>query len=296
MVSSRGFALDSYHLIGLIPFCDMFNHSSSSPHTSLSIDANVCEHCGSLLQCEHDAPDFERLEGLSARYLAKLEADGMADMVDMRVQRDVEKGKQVFSCYDEDHGDAELLVEYGFIEGGNTTITWTHRELLELDPQAARDFMALSAREPESSDSPGIGNDEGCGPVIPFVGPPCPLDQQPEPVVIRSNGEVSRSLIAILITHIHGDEKTIEVKGHLYDKVIRSLTYLRREDMGPSTSSIARRVCGLVSERMQELRGSELDKAHLEMIMEVSTSLRSRLILRLYTETSIAWSTWHCRT
>ena len=265
MVSSRGFALDTYHLIGLIPFCDMFNHSSSSPHTSLSIDANVCEHCGSLLKCEHDAPDSDRLEGMSAGYLAKLEADEMADMVDMRVQRDVKKDEQVFSCYDEDHGDAELLVEYGFTEGGNTAVTWSYRDFLVPErPEIAQRFMALVGRNTGSDE---IG-DDGNGTSASLIGPTHSSENQPEPLVIRSNGEMSRNLFTIMYNEstLSGNHD-VEERAVDLDRIIRSLNHGKSIDKSPSDLEIVNRVCELIKKRLATFHkaGATLDELNIHV-------------------------------
>lgn len=261
MVSSRGFALDTYHLIGLIPFCDMFNHSSSAPHTSLSVDSNVCEECGSLLQCEHDGPNPERLESLSAEYLAKLEADDMADMVDMRVQRNIRSGEQVFSCYDEEHADAELMVEYGFIEGRNTSITWNHREFLNPRyPETIQRFMSLLERIPEPELEDGYD-------LTPLVGPP---GEQPEPLVLRPNGELSRSLLTILFNKMA--EYNFERAGMLLDRVLRSLKYRREEDRSPLTLGIVIEVCELVEKRLATFHRHKDSTQDLGDYVEVSTS------------------------
>jgi hypothetical protein len=262
MVSSRGFALDTYHLIGLIPFCDMFNHSSCTPHTSLSVDSNVCEECGSLLQCEHDEPNPERLQSLSAEYLAKLEADGMADMVDMRVQRNIRSGEQVFSCYDEEHADAELMVEYGFIEGRNTSITWNHRQFLDPErPERIQRFMSLLERTPEPELEDGYD-------LTPLVGPP---GEQPEPLVLRPNGELSRSLITILFNWSAEDYDSFEYQGEMFDRVVRHLKYRRREDRCPQTLRMVDGVCELVEKRLATFHRHKDPTQDIEDYVEVST-------------------------
>jgi hypothetical protein len=261
MVSSRGFALDTYHLIGLIPFCDMFNHSTSAPHTSLTVDPNVCEECGSLLRCEHDGPNPDRLESLSAEYLAKLEADGMADMVDMRVQRNIRSGEQVFSCYDEEHADAELMVEYGFIEGRNTSITWNHREFLNPRyPETIQRFMSLLERIPEPELEDGYD-------LTPLVGPP---GEQPEPLVLRPNGELSRSLLTILFNKMA--EYNFERAGMLLDRVLRSLKYRREEDRSPLDLGIVIEVCELVEKRLATFHRHSDPTQGIEDYVEASTS------------------------
>lgn len=261
MVSSRGFALDTYHLIGLIPFCDMFNHSSTSAHTSLSVDSNVCETCGSLLQCEHDTTS-ERLEHLSADYLAKLETDGMADMVDMRVQRDIRSGEQVFSCYDDEHADAELMVEYGFIEGGNTAITWSYRNFLDPnDPEIAQRFMSLLQR---AGLEEHMVNYEK-----PFIGIPQPEGQGPEPLVIRPTGELSRSLATIIFNSNVDDNHSVEQIGNDLDLVIQKLNH-QDYSPHPELRRMADEVCGLIQKRLATFHRDEKSLEDLQEYVEVS--------------------------
>jgi hypothetical protein len=266
MVSSRGFALDTYHLIGLIPFCDMFNHSSSAPHTSLSVDSNVCEECGSLLQCEHDGPNPERLESLSADYLAKLEADGMADMVDMRVQRNIRSGEQVFSCYDDEHADAELMVEYGFIEGGNTAITWSYRDFLDPNhPEIAQRFMSLLQRDPGPE-----GNEGECE--KPLVEPLSPAGQGPEPLVLRPNGEISRSLATILFNASADDQHSVEQMGDDLDLVLRRL---KHEDASPrpGLQRMVPGVCDLIEKRLASFHRNNMSLDECSEYVQVSLLL-----------------------
>ncbi|WVN85318.1 uncharacterized protein L203_100463 [Cryptococcus depauperatus CBS 7841] len=126
IVSSRAFAVDDYHLTALCPFADIFNHSSS-PHTCLSSDDFVCEQCGSLPQCKHDFANDEtlppRLRHLSETEIIKLGEE--EDTIDMRVERRVEKGEEVFNTYGQ-VGDGRLLTEWGFIgeEFADHGLTW----------------------------------------------------------------------------------------------------------------------------------------------------------------------------
>ena len=58
---------------------------------------------------------------------------GNGNSVDMRVERDVGKGKVVFSCYEEGLGDGKLLVEWGFVEGGvgGDGLIWNARDVVD---------------------------------------------------------------------------------------------------------------------------------------------------------------------
>lgn len=143
MISSRTFEIDAYHIIGIIPYCDMFNHMSTKAHTSLLCDQHVCPTCGSVSLCEHDStaaigiPDTAEtrrrwLANLSTVYLSRMEKEG--NTVDMRAERDISQGEEIFSCYQEDVGDGKLLVEWGFTEGqlgsGGKGISWNVRDVV----------------------------------------------------------------------------------------------------------------------------------------------------------------------
>ena len=119
MVCTRAFLIDLWHTIALCPFADLFNHSSTQAHTSLSADDFVCHVCGSLAACPHDIASssgvVRRLEHLPESELRRLESE--PDTVDLRVdRRAISAGEQVFNSYGDDMGDARLLVEWGFVE------------------------------------------------------------------------------------------------------------------------------------------------------------------------------------
>ncbi|ORY22561.1 hypothetical protein BCR39DRAFT_551262 [Naematelia encephala] len=156
MVSTRAFVLDAYHTIGIIPFVDLFNHSSTS-HTSLLCDQNVCPTCGSILACEHDLdldaklgssdePETpQRLAHLSVNYIQRPEAEG--NNVDMCAERPIRAGEEIFSCYEEDVGDGKLLVEWGYVSGeqAGEGLTWSPRDVIR--PNQVGLFMALLQSE-----------------------------------------------------------------------------------------------------------------------------------------------------
>ena len=142
IVSTRAFVIDAYHIIGIIPFCDLFNHSSVNAHTSLLSDAFVCRLCGSILHCQHDTDPPTRianecegrqewLNNLSDEYRRRLEQEG--DMLDMRAEKDIRYDEEIFSCYEQGVGDGKLLVEWGFIErsGSGKGLTWNARDVIE---------------------------------------------------------------------------------------------------------------------------------------------------------------------
>jgi hypothetical protein len=272
LVSSRGFALDSYHSIGLIPLCDMFNHLSSSPHTSLSVDPCVCETCGSLLSCAHDT-DSDRLAHLSKDYLDGLEKEGMADKVDMRAQVNITllegtAGKQVFSCYDEEIDNAKLLVDYGFTEEGNTSISWSFREIM--DGSTIRSFMGLL----QSSSSPATDSQEDDG-ASRLVG--LRSEEQPEPLVLRSNGEISRNLFIALYLQFTDKTELEEME----EEVQSALRAIEKSRTDTGLASIISRTASLLVElleaRVAGMYKSELSLNEIEDMRDVSADLWLRI-------------------
>jgi hypothetical protein len=110
---------------------------SSSPHTSLLPDPFVCLFCGSLPQCLHDVVSngkIDRLRSVHPNHLKKMANGEIGDTVDMRAERDVNGGGEVFSCYEEGIGQGKLLVEWGFVGGGRGgdggLLKWDAMELL----------------------------------------------------------------------------------------------------------------------------------------------------------------------
>jgi hypothetical protein len=117
LISTRAFLIDIYHTLALVPFADILNHSSS-PHTSLASDDFVCHLCGSLAACQHDKSDLDIPSRLShVDPIARGMMEKEVDSVDMRSEREIKEGEEVFNSYGRGIGDARLLVEWGFIEG-----------------------------------------------------------------------------------------------------------------------------------------------------------------------------------
>jgi hypothetical protein len=184
-------------------------------------------------------------------------------MVDMRVQRNIRSGEQVFSCYDEEHADAELMVEYGFIEGGNTAITWSYRDFLDPNhPEIAQRFMSLLQRDPGPE-----GNEGECE--KPLVGPPYPAGQGPEPLVLRPNGEISRSLATILFNASADDQHSVEQIGDDLDLVLRKLN---NEDASPhpGLQRMVYGVCDLIEKRLAAFHRNDMSLDEFSEHVQVS--------------------------
>ncbi|OWZ58582.1 hypothetical protein C356_01178 [Cryptococcus neoformans c45] len=136
LISTRAFLIDLYHLTALCPFADLLNHSAF-PHTCLASDDFVCYMCGSLNVCEHDLsrPDGldengtpRRLAHLPQVEIIRLKNEN--DNIEMRLERQVKKGEEVFNTYG-DIGDGRLLAEYGFIgeEFADSGLTWEMEDI-----------------------------------------------------------------------------------------------------------------------------------------------------------------------
>lgn len=142
LITTRSFLIDLYHILALVPFADILNHSSR-PHTSLASDDFVCHICGSLPSCSHDIPSssgvVRRLEHLSHGIRKRIESE--SDCVEMRLERSVAAAGEVFNSYGEGIGDARLLVEWGFVEGefAGDGITWEVDEVLQPLQRDVRD-------------------------------------------------------------------------------------------------------------------------------------------------------------
>lgn len=284
LVSSRGFVIDAYHTIGMIPFCDMFNHSSSAPHTALSVDAGVCETCGSLLRCEHDqVADVEdempeRLADLSQAYLGTLQAEGVADKVDMRAHRDIKAGEQIMSCYDEDKSNAALLVDYGFIDDrSNTRVPW--RLGVPDGPGPGLDGTAWPTpiykafiRHLYTS---GTSFPPTRGFIGPFVNSP-PL----EPLQIRSDNHLSFPLfLALWLDHYPhaADENPDELVRSLSQAMdeIDQRSRSSSERLSPSTAATVQHIVEALQQRIDSYRNSYMLGYQLSATLHVSISADS---------------------
>lgn len=253
----------------------MFNHSSSSPHTSLSNDAGVCETCGSLLRCQHDPKDSERLEHLSQTYLDQLEKEGMADKVDMRVQRSIQAGEEVMSCYDEDKNNAALLVEYGFIDDErNTNIKWVYRDVLT--PKTLPIFIHVSELLESMPDDADAGSRSGSGSgssstsngLIGAI-----IEDQHEPPQIRSNGEISPSLFLALYPQSMSATSVEEIATEMVDAMgqIRTLRDDGSRDLSTESKSTIHSLLDLLQRRLRGYHRNQLTVAELAAELEVST-------------------------
>ncbi|KAJ7250045.1 hypothetical protein B0H12DRAFT_1121337 [Mycena haematopus] len=124
LVASRSFLVDSYHGLAMVPIADAFNHAQDN-HVHLESDFDVCPECGSLQRCVHDA----NLDHIPR----STDSDAPDNFYEMVSNLAIPPNSEVFNTYGETLGNAELLVQYGFILDGNDNdhLTWSFHELAQ---------------------------------------------------------------------------------------------------------------------------------------------------------------------
>jgi len=253
MIFTRGYVTDAYHTIALIPFCDLFNHSSASAHSSLLSDQCVCPTCGSLSTCEHDQPEASRVSHLTSEYIAQTEKEGRN--VEMRAERAIRKGEQIFSCYEEGVDNGKLLVEWGYISPTTESVRWSAAQTLRRED--GRAYLKLWQRgtlagwergiqerrygadgasalfySPEDPGDFGLHPDGllsanvilGC--LLPVIGPSSFVD----------DGELEQAVTAVMaaLEGDKGDDETLRMAGQTRDAV-RRLLQQRLDELLPWT-------------------------------------------------------------
>lgn len=322
LISSRGYVIDAYHGIALVPFVDFFNHSSLRPHTSLLSSAYVCDYCGSLPTCTHDALPGENEGGgdgavdgdnpedqdghtgardvidstsASARIpdrLSDLPLDRISqlhlesDSVDMRAERSIRSGEEIFSCYEEGVGDGKLLVEWGFMEGNELDgLSWTVREVFACEKASlVRPFIDLAQRG-AVAESITTNTIEGKveenaqeGRLVEAPDPERPVDLE-----ISSSGVVSFPLLlaASLCSDVEISDDLELVEQDIID-VIRHLNGSKLDktpdngsrpddkvDIAGRVEGVTRILLALLTQRQAELYRPELSTDDLRQLIEV---------------------------
>lgn len=279
MVSTRTFVIDTYHTIGMIPYCDLFNHSSSpsKAHSSLLSDPCVCPTCGSLLQCPHDEEVrressgaeggvvVERLAHLPVEYLTKLTADGKEDTVDMRVEREVLAGEEVLSCYEEGVGDGKLLVEWGFVGGEKTGngLIWSPRDVL--DVSVVKTFVSL-VREGVLNDIM-IGEDN-----IGILGHPS--TSKPGLLNLYPDGRVSINLLVAILLSLHPSDVDMDDLDQVYLLILDVVQDISSDANTSSaerhsvTSEVVQSMLKIFHTRLEQM--SHFDLEEIRLIRSVS--------------------------
>lgn len=259
MVSTRGYITDAYHAIALIPFCDLFNHSSH-PHTSLLSDQCVCPICGSLASCSHDPPGEDRISHLSPDYIAQTEDEGRN--VEMRAERAIAAGDQVYSCYEEGLGDGKLLVEWGFLgqEKNGQGVTWRASEVLRRED--GRAYMTITQRERV------LGLlDEALLEIQP-ARPVCHLTDDPSVFNITADGVIGINILLACYLRSRSSEVRMEELEEIEDDVVRIIQAVWRNEKIDEATMLRREVRQLVAGRLSALReGQRMDVSeHIPVI------------------------------
>jgi hypothetical protein len=244
MIFTRGYVTDAFHTIALIPFCDLFNHSSTSAHTSLLSDQSVCPTCGSLRLCEHDPPGAERVAHLTSEYIDQTEKEGRN--VEMRAETAIRRGEQIYSCYEEGLGNGKLLVEWGYISSVDDGLRWSAGEVLRRED--GRAYLALWQRDLlagwyEKAHGHGTGERP--------VGTMLYFPEDPGDFGLRPNGSLSVNVVLALLLQLDGPAGLEDV-GDLEDAVIEVMGAINRGEAPGAGQERADPVCCGVQRLLQE--------------------------------------------
>lgn len=262
MVSTRAFLLDNFHMVAMVPFCDMFNHSNRA-HSSILTDSQVCEECGANGPCKHTEDEAEavadRVASLSVSEKAR---DDIRNDVEMRVERKAKAGEEVLSCYEADVSDAKLLVEWGFVsgEGGGEGITWTPR--IVLDQRTGRTFITMSQEgrlehfdkytivRPSLADQPGLFN-------------------------LYPDGKVSINLLVAVVLGCIPEVEDPATVEKVFTQVLHWYTEGKQGDVGAekkAVEAVPRALVDLLQSRLTGIGVRMKQEADMREIIDVSVS------------------------
>jgi hypothetical protein len=283
LISTRAFLIDIYHTLALVPFADILNHSSS-PHTSLASDDFVCHLCGSLGACQHDGDGIpERLAHVNP--IARGVMGQEVDSVDMRSEREIREGQEVFNSYGRGIGDARLLVEWGFIEGefAGHGLEWGIDEVLASVASEGDDVKGIKKVWEE------IINKEA---VVLELYPDGDLDEDTEKLIsppitsssddhilnLNHNGQISLSIWIALYLLCRDTTSTKRIESD----IITSVNALETANISPNptlditTKETSRRVAQLLRNRLGQMYRPEMPMEELLDVRDVSLSMSSR--------------------
>jgi hypothetical protein len=203
----------------------------------------------------------------------------MINMVDMRVQRPVRCGEEIMSCYDDEKRNADLFVEYGFVnDEPNTSVRWLHRDVLA--PETVRLFGSIAAWLDPDEDPSDDENDQS------RITKPSRLsssaepngliglisESDSEPLQIRPTGEISQNLFVALYLQQGSlpDPNTLgpDLMGPM-TKIMESQNGEVR-NLSQRAMSTIEALIELIQRRIQGLHRSESTVAELQSELEVS--------------------------
>lgn len=295
MVSTRAFVIDAYHGIALIPFCDFFNHSSARPHTSLLSSEYVCPVCGSLPVCVHDSADMapsddmpstlytgngtpERLAHLSMERIKQLAFE--SNSVDMRAERAIAKGQEIYSCYEEGIGDGKLLVEWGFVEGnGVDGMIWSPRDVFagEEGGQVIGMFVKIVQRGEVRSVIASTRLPDGGSTRL--IGPS--TEGRPGQLMLTSKGEVSIDLLVAVYLLTTGSDRRLDTIEEIENGIVELAEHIDSRSTTTQSSPGGTATARVVQEAIQSLFTARLDTMYrpdltantMKQVLAVSTCI-----------------------
>lgn len=136
--TSRAFEVDAYHQTALVPFADLFNHSSFE-HVHFTSDCEVCEFCGALENCcdclenenagewedepserdeENEPPLLENVSQIRSEEDEAEKSMTNDQNLELITVAPISKASEVFNTYGQ-LSNTSLLSRYGFVEMGN---------------------------------------------------------------------------------------------------------------------------------------------------------------------------------
>ncbi|KAG4303960.1 hypothetical protein PORY_002613, partial [Pneumocystis oryctolagi] len=121
VVRSRAFEIDNFHGLGLVPFADMFNHTSTKEHIHFQTFYEVCSSCGSAYCCNTEHLQKNSYINSSINYIKNQlsktnnykKNELFYDTCDMVIYNSPSSLDEIFNTYGS-HGNDVLLSRYGF--------------------------------------------------------------------------------------------------------------------------------------------------------------------------------------
>lgn len=194
------------------------------------------------------------------------------DSVDMRSEREVGKGEEVFNSYGKGIGDARLLVEWGFMEGefAGHGIEWMIDEVIPSDLGArgadrkavnevwegiiSRGAVALELYPDDEPDEDGEK----------LICPPITSSSDEYILNLNHNGQISLNIWIGLFLTSHPSTSTSTTTERIEAQVINSVNVLEVANISPKptldavTSAACRKVVALLKSRLERMYRPEI--------------------------------------
>ncbi|EIW69440.1 hypothetical protein TREMEDRAFT_62307 [Tremella mesenterica DSM 1558] len=290
LVSTRAFVIDLYHTVGLCPFADLLNHSST-PHTQLASDKDVCHICGSLPSCKHDllnANDVPRRLEQVPPHTRKIMEETI-DCVELKLERSVRGGEEIWNWYDDNIGDARSLVEWGFVgeDFADEGITWELSHVLGTDISLKRAYAGMIASGVIKDMMDNIDVED------PLVGLPDRMGL----LSVSHEGQISGYLFAavvigrVLLDEVPGHTELAEVMRDSLEEIERrananefrgtdaemsgqTKSNTNKGPLSPITGQVVKEIINLLETRLTKFHHSEHQVEDLYTIRDVNSLFR----------------------